>query len=138
MRRFTLWALALLLVLPAWAQPTAAPLAGRFQRELLRQAHLQWGLDAPVAALAAQVHQESGWDAAAVSRAGARGLAQFMPATARWWCAREGVADSDCLPHNPAWALRAMVGYDKFLFDRTPAYMHRFDRLWLKIGRAHV
>lgn len=135
MRRFTLWALALLLVLPAWAQSAgqALPLAGRFQRELLQQAHLQWGLDAPVAALAAQVHQESGWDAAAVSRAGARGLAQFMPATARWWCAREGVADSDCLPHNPAWALRAMVGYDKFLFDRTPGYMDRFDRLWLML-----
>ena len=37
------------------------------------------------------------------------------------------VVDWDCLPYNPAWALRAMVGYDKFLFDRTPGYMDRFD-----------
>ena len=39
------------------------PQAARWQRLLVRQAHLQWGLDAPVAALATQVHQESGWNA---------------------------------------------------------------------------
>ncbi len=33
----------------------------------------------PVAVLAAQLAAESGWDAQAVSPAGARGLAQFMP-----------------------------------------------------------
>lgn len=118
--------------LPVRAQGIPAA-AGKYKRELVRQAHSQWGLDAPVAALAAQVHQESGWDAGAVSRVGARGMAQFMPGTARWWCERTGTAADACLPHNPAWALRAMVGYDKYLFDRTPAHMGEYDRLWLAL-----
>ena len=107
--------------------------SARYKLTLLREAHGQWGLGAPVPAFAAQVHQESGWRPDAVSREGARGLAQFMPATARWWCAREGTAAADCLPHNPSWALRAMVGYDKHLYDRTPARMGRYDRLWLAL-----
>jgi soluble lytic murein transglycosylase-like protein len=116
---------------PVQAQAPAA--AARYKLTLLREAHGQWGLDAPVAAFAAQVHQESGWRPDAVSRVGARGLAQFMPATARWWCERTGTPTADCLPHNPAWALRAMVGYDKFLYERTPVRFGRFDRLWLAL-----
>lgn len=115
----------------AQVQPPQA--AARYKLTLLREAHSQWGLDAPVAAFAAQVHQESGWRADAVSHVGARGLAQFMPATARWWCERTSTPTADCLPHNPAWALRAMVGYDKFLYDRAPARFNRFDRLWLAL-----
>ncbi|MDO5623818.1 MAG: transglycosylase SLT domain-containing protein [Pseudomonadota bacterium] len=107
--------------------------AARYQRLLVREAHSQWGLDAPIAAMAAQVHQESSWRPDAVSHVGARGMSQFMPATARWWCERSGTSARDCLPHNPAWALRAMVGYDKHLYDRTPPHMHRFDRLWLTL-----
>ncbi|GAB1382606.1 transglycosylase SLT domain-containing protein [Burkholderiales bacterium] len=115
----------------AQVQPPQA--AARYKLTLLREAHSQWGLGAPVPAFAAQVHQESGWRPDAVSRVGARGLAQFMPATARWWCERTRVAQADCLPHNPAWALRALVGYDKFLFDRAPLRMSEFDRLWLAL-----
>lgn len=121
----------LLLCLPAHAQ--VPPEASRYRLQLLRAAHGQWGLNAPVAALAAQVQQESGWRADAVSRAGARGMAQFMPATSAWWCQRTGTAPDDCLPHNPVWALRAMVGYDKFLHDRVPARFGAFDRLWLAL-----
>jgi len=109
---------------------------------LLRAAQTEWGLSAPVAAMAAQMHQESGWRPDAVSRVGARGLAQFMPATARWWCGREGLAPTDCQPHNPAWALRALVGYDKFLFERTPPHWSAYDRLWFTLrgyngGESH-
>ena len=118
------------IVWPAHAQQIPHR-AHQYRRELVRQAHAQWGLQAPVAALAAQVHQESAWRPDAVSHVGARGLAQFMPATARWWCERESI--DDCLPHNPTWALRAMVGYDKFLFDRAPPHLSDFDRLWLAL-----
>ena len=111
------------------AQAQVPPQAARYKLTLLREAHGQWGLDAPVAAFAAQVHQESGWRPDAVSRVGARGLAQFMPATARWWCERGGIAQVDCLPHNPTWALRALVGYDKFLFDRAPERYNERDRM---------
>ena len=129
-----------------WGQAQAAdgvpPAAYRHRAALVRAAHLEWGLSAPVAMLAAQVHAESGWRADAVSAVGARGLAQFMPATATWWCARTGVGVADCRPHNPAWALRALVGYDKYLFDRVPAHLGLFDRLWVTLrayngGLAH-
>jgi soluble lytic murein transglycosylase-like protein len=46
----------------------------------------------------AQIKQESGWNYKARSRAGAVGVAQIMPSTARAW----GVN-----PHNPISALRA-------------------------------
>jgi len=118
-------------VAPARAQVPAQ--AARYRLLLLREAQGQWGLNAPVAALAAQAHQESGWRADAVSRVGAQGLAQFMPATARWWCDFTGVAPADCLPQNPAWALRAMVGYDRYLFQRAPARMSDYDRFWLAL-----
>lgn len=95
--------------------------AARYRAQLTRAAHTQWGLDAPVATFAAQVHQESGWRPEAVSRAGAQGMAQFMPATAAWWCELHRMAPADCQPHNPTWALRALVGYDRWLWQRIGA-----------------
>ena len=47
----------------------------------LARAAQRWSVSA--ALLAAQLHQESGFNPAAVSGAGAQGIAQFMPATAR-------------------------------------------------------
>ncbi|WP_250961254.1 transglycosylase SLT domain-containing protein [Serpentinimonas maccroryi] len=124
-----LWALVLALSAPAQAQPIPAA-AHQYRAELVRAAHTQWGLHAPIAMLAAQVHQESAWRPEAVSRVGAQGLAQFMPATATWWCQQRGISAADCLPHNPAWALRAMVGYNLWLHQRTPAQHSHFDRIW--------
>lgn len=95
--------------------------AKRWRAELTRAAHAQWGLDAPIAALAAQLHQESGWKPEAVSRVGAQGMAQFMPATATWWCERTGMSQSECQPTNPTWAIRALVGYDHWLSQRARA-----------------
>lgn len=97
---------------PAAAQP--------YRADLVRNARMVWGLDAPVATFAAQVHQESAWQPAAMSRVGAAGLAQFMPATSRWiaqWSPE--LASND--PFNPAWALRALVTYDRWLHDRVSA-----------------
>lgn len=110
------------------AQPVPAA-AHKYRAELTRAAHTQWGLDAPIAALAAQVHQESGWQPNAVSRVGAQGMAQFMPATATWWCKLNDLTPEQCQPRNPKWALRALVGYDKHLFDRAPARYNDFDRM---------
>ena len=114
--RDVLWALALTLLcllvsllLPEPVRAQVPQAAQAHKRTLLRAAHAEWGLDAPVAVLAAQVHQESAWRPDAVSHVGARGLAQFMPATARWWCERVGLSAIDCQPHNPTWALRALA-----------------------------
>ncbi|HEX7866568.1 MAG TPA: lytic transglycosylase domain-containing protein [Variovorax sp.] len=94
--------------------------AQRHQLTLKREAQRVWGLDAPVATFAAQVHQESRWRDNARSPVGAVGLAQFMPSTARWI----GGVDADLrdvAPLNPTWALRGLVTYDKWLFDRVKA-----------------
>lgn len=103
--------------------------AARYRDDLTRIAHAEWGLDAPVAVFAAQIHQESGFNPLAVSRVGALGMAQFMPATATWWCGRIGLTAVDCQPANPVWAMRALVGYDRFLLQRV-AGDTEFDRLW--------
>lgn len=94
--------------------------AQRYQLTLKREAQLAWGLQAPVATFAAQVHQESRWRLDARSPVGAVGLAQFMPATSNWI---GGVYPSlsERAPTNPTWALRALVTYDKWLADRIRA-----------------
>jgi soluble lytic murein transglycosylase-like protein len=94
--------------------------AQRHQLTLKREAQQAWGLGAPVATFAAQVHQESRWREAAKSPVGAQGLAQFMPATSHWI---GGLYTSlgERAPTNPVWALRALVVYDKWLADRIHA-----------------
>lgn len=94
--------------------------AHRYQLTLKREAQYAWGLQAPVASFAAQVHQESRWRVDARSPAGAVGPAQFMPATADWIGGLyPDLAARD--PSNPTWALRALVTYDKWLHDRLQA-----------------
>lgn len=129
-----LYALALVLFAVPLIAHAQVPLdAARYRAELTRAAQTQWGLDAPVATLAAQVHQESSWRPDAVSRVGAQGLGQFMPGTARWWCELHNMAASDCAPRNPTWALRALVGFDKYLYDRTPLRFSAADRMWVAL-----
>jgi soluble lytic murein transglycosylase-like protein len=99
-------------VKPAAAPPIAA-LA--YRDELIRTAHAVWGINAPVAVFGAQIHQESGWRHDAVSPVGALGLAQFMPATAKW-IAQIDPALVEGQPYNPGWAMRAMVVYDQNLY----------------------
>lgn len=123
------------LFLAALIWPSAAPaqgipsIANKHRGDLTRAAHSVWGLDAPVAVFAAQIHQESGWKPNAVSRVGAVGMAQFMPATAQWWCSFNGLSATECQPSNPVWAMRALVGYDRWLFERVRG-ASEFDRLW--------
>lgn len=119
-----------LIAMSATAHAQDVPRAAlKHRADLVRVAHAEWGLDAPIAALAAQVHQESGWNPEAVSRVGAQGMAQFMPATTRWWCGLSDIPAAECIPTNPTWALRALVGYDRWLFDRVRG-PSEFDRMW--------
>jgi soluble lytic murein transglycosylase-like protein len=82
---------------------------------LIRASRAIWGIDAPVAVFAAQVHTESRWNTDAKSRAGAQGLAQFMPATAAWLPSVAPETGAP-MPYNPGWALRALVTYDLWLW----------------------
>lgn len=82
-----------------------------YQRAITAHAHNTFGLDAPVATLAAQIQQESSCKATAISRVGASGLAQFMPATAKDMAARYPQALGAADPNNPAWAIAAQAIY---------------------------
>jgi soluble lytic murein transglycosylase-like protein len=94
--------------------PTVSTL---YRMKLEREAVRHFGLDAPVARLAAQVHQESAWRADARSPY-AQGMAQFTPATAKWLptvCPEVGAVDT----WDPDWSLRALACYDAWLFARV-------------------
>lgn len=99
----------------------------QYQRTLISSARFVWGLNAPVAAMAAQVHQESGWRADARS-AFASGLTQFTPDTADWISQRYSQELGENQPLNPSWALRALARYDKFLYDRQQTAATECDR----------
>lgn len=127
------WLAAAALAVAANCSQAQVPQAALQHRALLvRTAHAVWGLSAPVAVFAAQVHQESAWRPGAVSHVGAQGLAQFMPATTRW-IASQSPDLSAQQPFSPAWALRALVTYNRWLYDRTPAHYLPRDRMWVAL-----
>lgn len=88
-----------------------------YRLRIEREAARNFGLDAPVARLAAQIHQESGWRADAASPYAA-GLTQFTPATARWLpevCPAVGAPDV----WDPSWSIRAQSCYMAWLYRRV-------------------
>ncbi|MGL1931769.1 MAG: transglycosylase SLT domain-containing protein [Desulfotalea sp.] len=93
--------------------------AKKYRRLLVRSAHVYWGLDAPIPYLAGQIKQESNWKPTAKSWAGAEGLSQFMPATAKWWSKKAGLGVPKVT--KPTWAFRAQASYMKWLYDRSRA-----------------
>lgn len=95
--------------------------AHEYKRDIIREGRSVWGLSAPTATFAGQIHQESAWNPNAVSRVGATGLAQFMPSTATWISGAYSEKLGVNQPLNPQWAIRALVTYDKHLFDRVQA-----------------
>lgn len=115
-----LWLLIGALVSCAYAGPIPDD-AYKWRRQLTREAQAQWGLNAPVADFAAQIHQESAWRANATSRVGAQGMAQFMPATATWISGAYPALGPTPQPASPAWAIRALVTYDRHIWERLQA-----------------
>lgn len=120
------------LVLVASCAPHPAPAAERaarvripevsvaYRMRIEREAVRNFGLEAPAARLAAQVHQESAWRPDAASPY-AQGLAQFTPATARWLpqvCPAVGAPDA----WDPDWSLRAQACYMAWLHRRVPRF----------------
>ncbi|MFC3716822.1 transglycosylase SLT domain-containing protein [Luteimonas soli] len=93
-----------------------------YRLKIEREAARNFGLDAPVARLAAQIHQESGWRPKAAS-AYAQGLAQFTPATAAWLpqvCPAVGKPD----PWDPDWSLRAQACYMAWLYAQVKPFRY--------------
>lgn len=119
--------LLLLLVLASPAAGQIPPDAAQYRRPLTGQARQVWGLDAPIATFAAQIHQESAWRPDARSKY-AGGLAQFTPDTADWiGSLYPELTRGDVM--NPAWALSALVRYDKFLWGKNDGAETGCDRM---------
>lgn len=118
-----LFAIPIVLILtePKPAQAAVPADAEQYRRELTRIAHAEFGLDAPVATFAAQVHQESRWKFNARSPVGAQGLGQVMPSTATWLAQLFPKTLGKVEPYNPTWSLMALVSYDRWLADRIKA-----------------
>lgn len=122
-------ALVLLAMLALPADAGSAPRAMQAHRGLIIRAARSsaWGMSAPVAALAAQIHQESRGDENARSPVGAMGLAQIMPSTATWLAETHpelGRPDA----WNPAWAVRALCAYDRWIWERVRGAASECDR----------
>lgn len=101
------------------------PAASALYRHRVEQAAARaWGVDASPARLAAQLHQESGWRPTAKSHVGAGGIAQFMPATARWMAEQFPAELAGFDPWNPQQAILAAALYDKWLLDRVQPIGH--------------
>lgn len=129
--RRALWVVIVLLAWGLVVQEVFAQIpldAGRYKRDLIRTAHMVWGLDAPIATFAAQLHQESNWSPDARSHVGAAGMAQFMPSTAKWIATLDSEL-SEVDPYNPRWALRALVRYDRWLYDAVPDAATHCERM---------
>ncbi|MEQ1512962.1 MAG: transglycosylase SLT domain-containing protein [Lysobacteraceae bacterium] len=94
--------------------PDVSPL---YRLQVERDAARFFGLQSQPARLAAQVHQESGWNPRAQSPY-AIGLTQFTPATAKWLpsvCPEVGAPDL----WNPNWSISAQHCYMAWLFYRV-------------------
>lgn len=117
MRRIILIAAALL---SAAASASWQSRAESYQRDLIREARIIYGINAPIAMLAGQIHQESLWHPAAQSPY-ANGLTQFTPDTEAWIKTVYPDVLSDSNAFDPQWAIRAMVRYDNWLYQRIRA-----------------
>ena len=108
----------LLALLPLAAQAAEIPRdALRWRGTLVRETRQALGINAPVAVFAAQIHQESRWRPGVISQVGARGMAQFMPATERWMNKQFPELATDGGATNPIWAIRALLRYDMHLLE---------------------
>lgn len=75
--------------------------------------------------LKSQVKAESAFDPRAVSSVGAKGLAQFMPATWEW--AKElGWVAKDADVFDPEQNIKAQAHYMRWLLDRLPTWEAAF------------
>lgn len=111
--------------------PNIPRIANIYKADLIRSARFEWGLEAPVAVFAAQIHTESNWKSDAVSPAGAEGLTQFMPATAKWLpevMPQVGLEAGKPAPFNPVWAIRALCAYNYWHYKRIEA-VNYFERM---------
>lgn len=107
--------------MPTTRVRVAVPEVSAMYRRWIEQAVAEeWGVEGSPARLAAQIHQESGWNPKARSAVGAEGLAQFMPSTARWIAQAYPDQLGQFDPWDPQQAALAAAVYDAHLVRRNP------------------
>lgn len=104
---------------------------------LTREAQRIWGPSAPVARFAAQIHAESTWRPGVCSHAGACGLGQFMPATARWLAEQHPEQLQPVAIDDWRWSVRALVLYDRHLYESERGWQSAADR-WAATLTSYV
>lgn len=90
-----------------------------YRQDMTKSAWRTFGLNAPVATLAAQIHQESMWKSEVESHAGAQGIAQFMPSTAEDMARRFPEICAPANPFSPKWAFACRDRYMKRLNEAS-------------------
>lgn len=105
-------------ILPVKSEISIPFLAYKLRPTVIREVRYHWSMSEPTSTFHAQIHQEGRWVTDAKSPVGARGLAQFMPATSDWISKIYPKELGSNQPLDPRWAIRAMVIYDKWLYDR--------------------
>jgi len=103
--------LLLLLLVSGWVQAGVPIEAWEYQKAMQKSAWEVFGPGAPVAVLAAQIHQESAWKIQAKSWAGAEGPAQFTPGTAADMAQRYPQFCAPADPYSPRWAFACRDRY---------------------------
>ncbi|MEW6409571.1 MAG: transglycosylase SLT domain-containing protein [Nitrospirota bacterium] len=108
-----------LILTPLIAKADIPILARKLKPLVIREVRYIWGKEQDVSYFMAQIHQESGWEMKVESIKGAKGLAQFMPSTAKWISELYPAALGENNPFDPYWAIRALVRYDRWLYERA-------------------
>ena len=102
-----------------------APASALYRHRVEQAVARAWGVEGSSARLAAQLHQESGFREGARSPVGAQGMAQFMPATAKWIATVFPADLANFDPWNAQQAILAAALYDRWLLDRVGSYSRR-------------
>lgn len=96
----------------------AADLCEQYRSTLTREAQAVYGINAPVPMFAGQLRQESSCRASVTAWDNGRGLAQFMDGTSAQ-VVRSFPELGPAAPYAPRWAIRALVRYDGWIYDRV-------------------
>ena len=116
----------------------------QYRRVLRGEMNRVWGWNVSADVIAAQFQKESAWDETAVSWAGAKGLGQFMSATALGVAKlyqNEGLWPPNAL--SASWAIKATVRHDrdnwlKYPEAATPDDRHGFMLAAYNMGPTWV
>jgi soluble lytic murein transglycosylase-like protein len=79
-------------------------------------------MDAPAHDFMGQIETESRCQAGITAFDGGVGLGQFMPETATWLQGKEEALRDIAVkaqPQDPRWAIRALILYDKYLYENV-------------------